>query len=393
MVWLRHRVWLAGIACACAAAGLTGCSSAGLQCYVPPLRTWGIEVTSAGQVRWQTRLPLREGIFGEGTAPLVAGPVVVFSEDDVVYALRRADGHRVWSWSSGRLIQGTFQWQGLVVVLTAGSRTGYLTGLDAPTGKVRWTRQIGDGNPSDMAVTADGGLAVEDDGFEVVNLSDGRVRWSAQVGVAAMAVSGASVLAAGSGWLTSYDDQTGKVRWTEALRPIRLAIIAGDLGPTGAAGDLGLAADAGLVYLSGVQQLPTTRASYPTPVLLGISAVNGKVKWRFSPTPAEGVTVLGPGLLSVESDDGRWLEDLNPVTGRPRWQLVDYGRNQMFFADGRLIADTTKATTGTGGLLTAIDSADGQRVWQVRLPTVVSFPLGAVPGGLLVYASAVNNAC
>jgi outer membrane protein assembly factor BamB len=392
MVWLRHRVWLAGIACACAGAGITGCNSARLQCYVPPLRTWGIEVTSAGQVRWQTRLPLREGIFGKGTAPLVAGPVAVFSEDDVVYTLRRADGHRVWSWSSGRLVQGTFQWQGLVVVLTAGSRTGYLTGLDAATGKVRWTRQIGDGNPSDIAVTADGGLAVEDDGFEVVNLSDGRVRWSAPVGVATMAVSGASVLAAGSGWLTSYDDRTGKVRWTEALRPIRLAIIAGGLGPTGAAGDLGLAADAGLVYLSGVQQLPA-RGSYPTPVVLGISTVNGKVKWRCSPTTAVGVTVLGPGLLSVESHDRAWLEGLNPATGRPRWQLDNTGRNQMFFAGGRLIAVTSTSSTGTGGLLTAIDSADGQRVWQVRLPTVVSFPLGAVPGGLLVYASAVNNAC
>src|SRR5271165_5413496 len=189
MVWLRHRVWLAGIACACAASGLTGCNSAQLQCYVPPLRTWGIEVTSAGQVRWQTRLPPREGIFGEGTAPLAAGPVAIFSQDDVVYALRLADGHRVWSWSSGRLIQGTFQWQGLLVVLTGGSRTGYLTGLDAATGQVRWTRQIGDGNPSDMAVTADGGLAVMDDGFKVVNLSDGRVRWSAPVGVAAMTVS------------------------------------------------------------------------------------------------------------------------------------------------------------------------------------------------------------
>jgi outer membrane protein assembly factor BamB len=278
-------------------------------------------------------------------------------------------------------------------VLTAGSRTGYLTGLDAATGKVRWTGQIGDANPSDMAVIADGGLAVEDDGFEVVNLSDGRVRWSAPVVVAAMAVSGGSVLTAGSGWLTSYDDKTGKVRWTEALRPIRLAIIAGGLGPTGAAYDLGLTAGAGLVYLSGVQRLPTTKASYPTPVVLGISAVNGKVKWRYIPTPAVTVTVLGPGLLSVESDDDRWLEDLNPVTGRPRWQLVDYGRNQMFFAGGRLIADTSTASTGPSGVLTAFRSADGHRVWQVRLPTTVSFPLGAVPGGLLVYASAVNNAC
>jgi hypothetical protein len=65
----------------------------------------------------------------------------------------------------------------------------------------------------------------------------------------------------------------------------------------------------------------------------------------------------------------------------------------MFFAGGRLIADTSTASTGPSGVLTAFRSADGHRAWQVRLPTTVSFPLGAVPGGLLVYASAVNNAC
>jgi len=388
MVWLRHRVWLAGIACACAASGLTGCSAAKLQCHVPPLRTWAVEVTSAGQVRWQTRLPLREGILGEGTAPLAAGLVAIFSQDDVVYALRLADGHRLWSWSSGRLIQGMFQWQGSIVVLTAGSRTGYLIGLDAATGQVRWTRQVGDGNPSDMAVTADGGLAVMDDGFKVVNLSDGRVRWSAPVGVATMAVSGAAVLVAGSGWLTSYDDRSGKVWWAEALRPIRLAIIAG-------AGELGLAADAGLVYLTGVQQLPTAEGGSSTPVVLGISALNGQVKWRFTPALAVSAKILGPGLVSAESDSGvTWLDDLSPVTGRLRWQLVDsFSTDQMFFADRQLIADTSTASTGTSGLLTAIRSADGHRVWQVRLPTVVKYPLGVVPGGLLVYASAVNQAC
>ena len=379
---------------ACAAAGFAGCSSANI-CDPPPERAWAVEVTSAGKVGWQTPLPPRKGILGEGKAPLLAGPVAVFSQDDVVYALRRADGHRLWSWSSGRLIQGTFQWQGLVVVLTAGSRTGYLTGLDAPTGKVRWTRQFGDGDPGDMAVTADGGLAVEDDGFEVVNLSDGRVRWSAPVGVAAVAASGGSVLAAGSEWLTSYDDRTGKVRWTEALRPIRLAIIAGDQGPAGPASDLGLAADAGLVYLTGVQRLPTGNASYPTPVVLGISALNGQIKWRFSPTPAASVTMLGPGLLSVESDDGvARLEDLSPATGRPRRQLIDsFSADQTFFAGGHLIADTSTASTGTSGLLTAFRSADGHRVWQIRLPTSVSFPLLAVPGGLLIYDAAIRLPC
>jgi outer membrane protein assembly factor BamB len=362
-----------------------------MPCVVPPLRTWGIEVTSAGQVRWQTRLPLREGIFGEGTAPLAAGPVAVFSQDDVVYALRLDGGHRVWSWSSGRLIQGTFQWQGLVVVLTAGPGhygwTGYLTGLDAATGQVRWTRQIGYGNASDMAVTADGGLAVIDDGLEVMNLSDGRGRWSAPAG-AALAVSGASVLVAGSGTLTSYDDRTGKIRWTEALTPIRLAIIAGP-------GELGLAADAGLVYLSGVQQLPTTKGGFATPVVLGISALNGQVKWRFTPTLAVSTQIPGPGLVSAESSSAyTWLDDLSPVTGRLRWQLADtFSTDQMFFAGGQLIGDTSPTITGSSDVLTAIRSADGHRVWQVRLPTVVRYPLGAVPGGLLVYASAINNAC
>jgi outer membrane protein assembly factor BamB len=393
MVWLRHRVWLAGIACACAASGLTGCDSGQLQCYVPPLRTWGIEVTSAGQVRWQTRLPLREGFFGWATAPLAAGPVAIFSQNDDVYALRLADGHRVWSWSSRGPVQGTFQWKGLVVVLAAGPRTGSLTGLDAATGQIRWRRQIGEPVPGSAVATADGGLAVVADGLEVFNLSDGRVRWAGPAG--AIAVSGTSVLAAGGTTLTSYDDRTGKVRWTEALTPIQWAT---------SPGELGLEADAGLVYLTGVQQQPPP-GEFGTPVVLGINAANGHVKWRFTPTAAWSADVVGPGLVNVEADEDcgpdsagcresvSRLDDLSPVTGRIRWQMLDYfSPDEMFFAGGRLIAGISTSNSERG-LLSAIRRADGHRVWQVTLPTVVKFPLGAVPGGLLVYASAVNNAC
>ena len=70
---------------------------------------------------------------------------------------------------------------------------------------------------------------------------------------------------------------------------------------------------------------------------------------------------------------------------------------------GQLIAVTSTASTSTNsgerswavprGLLTAIRSADGHRVWQVTLPAVVSFPLLAAPGGLLVYAAAVRLPC
>jgi outer membrane protein assembly factor BamB len=395
MAWLRRRVWLAGVACACAASGLTGCSTAGvgpLTCNPPPQRTWALEVTSTGQVRWQTPLPMQEGIFGEGTAPLVAGSIAIFSQDDVVYALRLADGHRLWSWSGGQLIQDVFQWHGLVVVYATGSRLASLTGLDAVTGQIRWTRQAAEAVPGDVAATADGGLAMVP--LEVVNLSDGRVRWTRPVGVAAMAVTGASVLAAGNGRLTSYDDQTGKVRWTEALTPIQLAA---------SPGEPGLEAGAGLAYLTGVQQPAATGPG--TPVLLGINAVNGQLKWRFTHTPAVSVKTLGPGLVSVDSGNGiTWLDDLSPATGRLRWQRTITGSTgQTFFADGQLIAVTSTASTSTGsserpwavppGLLTAIRSANGHRAWHVRLPAVVSFPLLAVPGGLLVYAAAIRLPC
>jgi len=273
-----------------------------------------------------------------------------------------------------------------------------LTGLDAATGQIRWTRwrQVDEAVPGDVAATADGGLAMMDPWLEVVNLSDGRVRWTrpGPPGVAAIAVSGASVLVARNGRLTSYDDQTGKVRWTEALAPIQLAT---------SPGELGLEADAGLVYLTGVEQ-PT--ASGPgTPVLLGINAVNGQLKWRFTPTPAMSVKILGPGLVSVESGNGvTRLDDLSPVTGRLRWHLViTLSTEQIYFAGGQLIAVSSVASTSTSsserpwavprGLLTAIRSADGHRVWQVTLPAVVSFPLLAVPGGLLVYAAAVRQPC
>ncbi len=369
-------------------------------CDPPPQRTWAIAVTSAGQVRWQAQLPWQEGILGEGTAPLVAGSSAIFSQDDVVYALRLADGHPVWSWPSSQPIQDTFQWQGLVVVLAAGSPTASLTALDAATGQVRWTRQID--VPGDVAATADGGLAMTssgvDDMVQVVNLSDGRVRWARLTDSApgqfpvpttltAMAVSGASVLLAGNGRLTSYDDVTGKVRWSETLTPIKL-----ETSP----GELGLAAEAGLAYLTGVQQRPADGA-FEIPVLLGLNAVNGQVKWQFTPASAQSVKVLGPGLISVESDNGvTGLDDLSPVTGRARWQLVtSFSTDQMFFAGGQLIAVTGTASTSTSerSVLTAIRSADGHRVWQVTLPTVVSFPLSAVPGGLLVYAAAVINPC
>jgi outer membrane protein assembly factor BamB len=271
--------------------------------------------------------------------------------------------------------------------------------------------------------------------LEVVDLSSGRVRWARQVGYpglptgAAMAVAGGAVLVAVDGRLTSYDDRTGQVRWTEALMPIQLA--------AGTAG-LSLQAAAGLVYLTGGQQ----SADGPTPVLLGISAADGRVEWRFVPSKLGSLDAYAPGLISVTSSSGTtWQEELDPATGRLRWQVASTyhaiatpagivtGPDTVTGPDGvgtELISQISMHDTLTGQirwtaawlssspvlglptgpllivpaagpdgseLLAAFLLSDGHRAWQVTIPAPAEFPLSAVPGGVLVYSATVILPC
>jgi outer membrane protein assembly factor BamB len=272
-------------------------------------------VTTAGRVRWQ--VPLAGPALGSRLSPLAVGAVAVFAQGDVLYGLRLADGHRVWSRAISQPIAGMWRWQSLVIVLTEGAAGGraLLTGLDASTGQARWTQLIAGGVDGSYP-TADGGLAIlgGDGTLEVVDLSSGRVRWTRPVGYPTqyplpMAVAGGAVLFAVNGQLTSYADRTGQIRWTDALMPILLAP------------NLGLQAAAGLVYLTGgVLHLA---GGHWTPVLLGISAADGHVKWRFAPSPQETLWNYASGLMSVTSSSGgTWQDELDPATGRVRWQVA-----------------------------------------------------------------------
>jgi outer membrane protein assembly factor BamB len=245
-------------------------------------------------VRWQVPLgPPETGLpAGLQVSPVAVGAVAVFAHGgvspqagDVLYGLRLADGHRLWSRAFGQGIAGMWRWRHLVVVITAGSgrqQQSVLTGLEASTGRTRWTLPTDGGG---FSQTADGGLVmiVDRDGvseLEVVDLSSGRVRWTLPVDsdavspVPPVAVRGGAVLFAGGAdddpdsSLTSYDDRTGQVRWTEALKP------ASYTQPP-------LQVSAGLVYLTadlpaGVQ--PAGQPAQSEWVLLGISAADGRVK-------------------------------------------------------------------------------------------------------------------
>jgi len=418
------------LACACAVAALAGCSSG----RGPPRSApdaYALDVTTAGRVRWQVPLagPSR-------LSPLAVGAVAVFAESDVLCGLILADGHRVWSRAMSQPIAGMWRWHALVIVLTDGAGgSPLLTGLDASTGQARWTRLIAAGVDGSYP-TADGGLAILrwDDTLEVVDMSSGRVRWTRPAGFSAdagqgypapMAVAGGAVLLAVFGQLTSYDDRTGRIRWTDALMPIYLAAIQGGLS---------LQAAAGLVYVTGVE--PYGASGQPRQVLLGISAADGRVKWRFAPSPPETLGNYAPGLLSVTSSSGRtWQDEVDPATGRVRWQVASaynaiatpagivagpgpdstgqislrymltgqtrwiarlagltFGWQQQaaalpVFPAGPLLIVPASDRVGPD-LLTALRMSDGHRAWQLKIPEPVTAPPSAVPGGMLVYSAA-----
>jgi outer membrane protein assembly factor BamB len=434
------------LACAFAVAGLAGSSSGpGPVCACPaaPKPGYALDVTMAGRVRW--RVPLGPPEPGLPLSPLAVGAGAVFAQGDVLYGLRLADGHRLWSRALSQGIAGMWPWQNLVVVLTqsSGQRQQVLTGLDASTGRARWTLRAG-GSVNGFSPTADGGLAISadrEDGvleLEVVDLSSGRVRWTRPVDsdlVPPLAVGGGAVLFAGgadgdaNSSLTSYDDRTGHVRWTEALKP------GIDTQPP-------LQASAGLVFLTA--QVLQAAGGQPTWVLLGISAADGRVQWAAyglarSPDP------YAPGLMSVTTSaySGISQDELDPATGRVRWQVVSPyqliatpdgivtapGPDQISMHDtltgqirwtaelnggwlpldagplaaepaagqvpsalqvlpaGPLLVVPAAGPDGPDGsdLLAAFGMSDGHPAWQVTIPGPVAAPMSAVPGGILVH--------
>jgi outer membrane protein assembly factor BamB len=243
-----------------------------------------------------------------------------------------------------------------------------------------------------------------------------------------MAVADGAVLTAVNGQLTSYDDQTGQIRWTEALTPLAL---------TAGSGDLSLQASGGLVYLTGVQQGIRWP---PSQLLLGVSAADGHVEWQFTPSQPETLWVYAPGLMSATSSSGRiWQDELDPATGRVRWRAASVYRAIATAAgvvtapgtggtDRLSLRDTlsgqTRWTAALAGLslgwqrqapalpvfpagpflvvpaagphgselVTALRVSDGHRAWQITIPEPVAAPPSAVPGGMLLNSAIVLNA-
>jgi outer membrane protein assembly factor BamB len=441
---LARRACSAAAACACAVAGLVGCSSSApmlFPCSGPTGHASALDVSTAGRVRWQAPLAVPDGMGpSPQPAPLAVGSVAVFAQDDVVYGLRLADGHRLWSRVGRQDIAGLWRWQNLVVELTQAGVTGLpsevLTGLDASTGQPRWTLPFPNGSVDAFAPTADGGLAIRTGvGLrEVVDLATGRVRWArpgGPYGPAAdttIAAAGDAFLVSADGQLSSYDDRTGQLRWTDSLPNLQLE-----------AGPVSLQASDGLVYATQAQ--PNTTGQ-PAQALLAISVASGRVKWRFVPRAPELLDAYAPGLMSV-TGDSIGQDVFNPATGRVRWQVASTyravatpagivigpatvaepdnngsetlswitlrdaltGRTRwavdeppgdspalLVFPAGPLLIMSVDDAQGTAELA-AFRMSDGHRAWQITTPGPIQSPLSAAPGGVLAYAATITLPC
>ena len=245
--------------------------------------------------------------------------MAVVADGDAVTGLRLADGRLLWRWARPPWVDGMWRWRGLVAVLTGGhSPHPLLTGLDAATGAVAWTRYL----PADVyglsAVTADGGLAVTGGGplvaggagaLEVVSLGDGHIRWTRRMGLyGPLAVAGRLVLATPDGQrLDGYDDRTGVTRWA-------LSNLASDSFVT---------AQTGRAVVTW-----TSRPHAMTTILASVDLATGQVRWQFSPQPSvsdEGPLVAldtrgGPAVLATSYLPG-WLWLLSGRDGHLRWRV------------------------------------------------------------------------
>jgi outer membrane protein assembly factor BamB len=364
----------------------------------------------------------------------VAGAVAVFAQGDVLDGLRLASGHRLWSRAVSADVAGIWRWQNLVVVLTAGASGGspVLTGLEASNGQPRWRLRIG-AVVAGSSPTTDGGLALTvargDGVLEVVDLSSGRVRWTVPVGSDAdppVAAGGGAVLYLANSQLTSYDDRTGHKRWTKALSAL-----------PGGADEFVWQASAGLVYLTGAVSLGGGKAEQ---VLLGVSAADGRVRWRVvrrfaNMGPPVSLDPYAPGLISMTTSGypgGASQDELDPATGGVRWHVVSpyaavatsagiviaRGPDRISMRD-TLTGQTRWTARLTGGwlplvsdpgtsrelsvfparpllvlrtanpygleVLAAFRMSNGHRAWQVTIRGQVAAPLVAVRGSMLVY--------
>jgi outer membrane protein assembly factor BamB len=273
-------------------------------------RVTGLDAAT-GAVRWVLRLPT--GLLGS-QVPTSDGGLAMLRPDGVLQMVSLADGRIRWARFAGR-------WPALaaadgVVMFGTGGR---LTGYDARTGQVRWTRS---GLTGQTQVQVLAGLAlVTSNGtgdyttttLAAVNPVSGQVEWRFDPG------SAVTVLADGPAGLAAatyvparrlylLDPRTGRPLWRAATA------VALDTVP--------------LVTATSVVAVEGGVVGYPAVRLVSRAAATGKPLWArpFASRTAGPQPVLRLASLAIvqttpaQADQAAPLRSYQLATGRPAWQ-------------------------------------------------------------------------
>jgi outer membrane protein assembly factor BamB len=411
----------------CAALGAlaaVACAGAGPATPAAPRTT-----PDRAQVQNSSCGPVMSGV---ALQPLVFGGTGVFAEENILYGLRLKDGHQQWrkvfpptvtgvNAPFSDMVYGLWQWHGSVIVLVGQTTTSArLLSLNPQTGATHWTLPLRGGLLGTQALTGDGGLAMIR-GYAtlmVVNLVNGRVRWTRTAGHVAPAVVGGVVVAAvparypqPHGAVMGFDAKTGRLLWTRHDMPEQPSLAV--------AGEHVVVYDASQAVSPPVPLWPVT----------ALSPATGRTLWRTAISQPVYMVLPGPSGLAVTTFSKSRLYLINPVTGHVRWSTSylgsqqppsDTGTDLLYTAgtggvEGMTLVDLRAANgsvrwtapapatawgtvlrfgpyavvigapknPGDAGVLAAFLLSTGKRAWTVTVPTLVQVPLVAAGGHLL----------
>jgi len=167
--------------------------------------------TANGKRRWMATAKA-----GFCAAPVVAnGTLYIGSMDHFFYALDGRNGRLRWKFDAGAPIVGAAAIAGGTVCFLAGEK---LFGLDAETGKERWTRNAEGYRMADVGAAGDLFLLNDTKGsLHALDAATGTPQWKVAVGPAVStptAAQGFAYLCNETGTLYALNIQTGQIAWT-----------------------------------------------------------------------------------------------------------------------------------------------------------------------------------
>lgn len=300
-----------------------------------------------GRVKWRsgTGVTSADAIFGlttSGTNLVLSGNLVIAGDWDVV-AFDRQSGTRRWSYQaeSGDG-PGLFLGAASDDTVYAGSVTGRVYAIDAPTGRPRWIARLDD-KPmvSVFAPERDGaqvlvGYSVYDNpntgGLAALDAASGRIVWKTPFPKPAdpwrhtnraggpVVVGGLVFGSAGDGNIYGLDRDTGAIRWT---LPRLTGPFAGYLTAT----------DLDHRTLVGVGGLLVSGST--TGKIVAYDVESRAIRWEHDAGP------WGSTSFSFSADDrqiyipflGGFVAALDAATGEARWRVGDFNVGMIWAPD------------------------------------------------------------